>query len=155
MLFSLKHELGIKNFLHVAEISIVLPICNAEPERVFSFLWHAFSKECQLLKNDTLEDILCLRFDMDYKPSKYDHAMELLLSKYPNNNVRKRGHHLDRHYYPKKQKSCGQKNKLSVNVDLLQETISSSSQEEEERNIENININEISNEEWSDSDNEI
>ena len=126
MLFSLKHELGIKNFLHVAEISIVLPICNAELERVFSFLWHAFSKECRLLKNNTLEDILCLRSDMDYKPSKYDHAIELLLSKYPNNTVRKRSHHLDGHNYPKKRKSCGQKNKLSVNVDWLQETISSS-----------------------------
>ena len=60
MLFYLKHELDIKNFLHVAEISIALPICNAESERVFSFLWLAFSKERQLLKNDTLEDILRL-----------------------------------------------------------------------------------------------
>ena len=47
------------------------------------------------------------------------------------------------------------KKKLSVNVDLLYETISSSEEEEEERNIENININEISDEEWSDSDDEI
>ena len=38
MLFSLKHELGIKNFLHVAKISIALPICNAESERVFVFM---------------------------------------------------------------------------------------------------------------------
>ena len=42
-----------------------------------------------------------------------------------------------------------------MNVDLLHETISSSEEEEEERNIENININEISDEEWSDSDDEI
>ena len=43
-----------------------------------------------------------------------------------------------------------------MNVDLLHETISSSEEEEEEeRNIENININEISDEEWSDSNDEI
>ena len=155
MLFSLKHELGIKNFLHVAKILIALPICNAESERVFSFLWHAFLKEHQLLKNDTLEDILRLRSDMDYKPSKYNHVIELFLSEYPNGDLRKRGRHLDGHNYPKKWKSCGQKKKLNVKVDLLHETISSSSEEEEELNIENININEISDEEWSDSDNKI
>ena len=102
MLFSLEHELSIKKFLHVAEISIVLPICNAESERVFSFLWRAFSKERQLLKNDPLEDILSLRSDMDYKPSKYDHAIELFLSEYRNGDVRKRGRHLDGHNYPEK-----------------------------------------------------
>ena len=101
-----------------------------------------------------MEDILRLRSDMDYKPSKYDHAIELFLSEYPNGDVRKRGRHLDGHSYPEKRKSRGQKKKLSVNVDLLHETISSS-EEEEERNIENININEISDEEWSDSDDEI
>ena len=42
-----------------------------------------------------------------------------------------------------------------MNVDLLHETISLSEEEEEERNIENININEISDEEWSDSNDEI
>ena len=88
---------------------------------------------------------------MDDKPSKYDYAIESFLSEYPNGDVRKRGHHLDGHYYPKKRKSRGQKKRLSVNVDLLHETISSSSSEEEERNIENININKISYEEWSDS----
>ena len=155
MLFSLKHELGIKNFLHVAEISIALHICNAESERVFSFLWRAFSKERQLLKNDTLEDILRLRSDMDYKPSKYDHATELFLTEYPNGDVRKRGRHLDGHNYPKNEKVMDRKKKVSVNVDLLHETISLSEEEEEERNIENININEISDEEWSDSDDEI
>ena len=45
-----------------------------------------------------------------------------------------------------------------MNFDLLHETISSSSEEEEEAedlNIKNININEIYDEEWSESDNEI
>ena len=147
MLFSLKHELGIRNFLHIAEISIALPICNAESQRVFSFLWRAFSKDRQSLKNDTLEDILRLRSGMDYKPSKYDHANELFLSEYPNGDMRKRGRRLDGRNYPEKRKSRGKK-KLSVNVDLLHETISSSEEEEEEDlNIENININKISDKE--------
>ena len=102
MLFSLKHELGIKNFLQIAEISVALPICNAESERFFSFLWHAFSKDRQSLKNDTLEDILCLRSDMDYKPSKYDHAVKFFLPEYPNGDVRKRGGRLDGHNYREK-----------------------------------------------------
>ena len=83
-----------------------------------------------------MEDILRLRPDMDYKPSKYDHAIELFLSEYPNGDVRKRGRHLDGHNYPEKRKSRGQKKKLSVDVDLLHGTISSSSEEEEERNFE-------------------
>ena len=41
-----------------------------------------------------------------------------------------------------------------MNVDLLHKTVSSS-EEEEEHNIENININEITDEEWSDSDDKI
>ena len=65
--------------------------------------------------------------------------------------MRKRGRRLDGHNYPKKRKSYGQK-KPSVNLYLLHETISSSEKEEEDLNIENININEISDEEWSESD---
>ena len=60
MLFFLKHELGIRNILHIAKISIAFPICNAKSEEVFSFLWQAFSKDRQSSKNDTLEDILYL-----------------------------------------------------------------------------------------------
>ena len=55
----------------------------------------------------------------------------------------------------KNEKVVGRKKKLSVNVDLLHETISSSEEKEKERNIENININKIFDEEWSDSDDEI
>ena len=92
---------------------------------------------------------------MDYKPSKYDHAIELFLSEYPNGDMRKRGRPMVGHNYPKKRKSRGQK-KPSVNFDLLHETISSSEEEEEEDlNIEDININEISDEEGSESENQI
>ena len=41
-----------------------------------------------------------------------------------------------------------------MNVDLLRETISSSEAEEETLNIENINLNEISDNNWSDSEDE-
>ena len=41
-----------------------------------------------------------------------------------------------------------------MNVDLLHETISSSEDEEETVNIENINLNEISDNNWSDSEDE-
>ena len=65
--------------------------------------------------------------------------------------MRKRGRRLDGHNYPEKRKSCGQKKPI-VNLYLLPETISSSEKEEEDLNIENININEISDEEWCESD---
>ena len=41
-----------------------------------------------------------------------------------------------------------------MNVDSLHETISSSEDEEETVNIENINLNKISDNNWSDSENE-
>ena len=155
MFFSLKNELGITNVMHIAEISIALPICNAESERVFSFLWRAFSKDRQSLKNDTLEDILRLRSDMDFKADRYDHAIEMFLAEYPNGEVRKRARRLDGHNYPEKRKSCGKK-KIGVNVDLLCSTISSSSEDEAEviQSIQSININEISDDEWSESEEE-
>ena len=37
-LFKLKETLGIKNVLHLAEISLVIPLSNAETEHVYSFL---------------------------------------------------------------------------------------------------------------------
>ena len=56
---------------------------------------------------------------------------------------------------PKNEKVVDRKKKLRLTVDLLHETISSSEEEKEERNIENININEIYDEEWSGFDDEI
>ena len=39
---------------------------------------------------------------MDYKPSKYNHAIKLFLSEYPNGDMGERGQHLDGHNYPEK-----------------------------------------------------
>ena len=157
MLFSLEHELGNRNVLHIAEISIALPIRNAKFDSVFSFLCRVFSKDQQSFKNDTLEDILHLQSDMNFSARRYDHAIEMFLAEYLNGEVRKRPHHLDRHNYPNKRKSRGKKERSGMNVDLLRETISSSEDEEETINIEtlNINLNEISDDNWSDSEDEI
>ena len=95
---------------------------------------------------------------MDFSPSRYDHAIELFLSEYPNGEIRKRPRHLDGHNYPKKRKSRPGQNKNGPNVNLLHETISSSSSSEDEEenvNIADIDINEISDDNWSDSDDEI
>ena len=149
LLFSLKRVLEIRNILHIAEILIALTIYNAESEQVFSFLWQAFSKDRQSLKNNTLEDILRLRSDMNFSASKYDHAIEMFLAEYPNGEVRKRPCHLDGHNYPTKRKSHGKKERSGMNVDLLRETISVSEDEEE---TENINLSEILDDNWSDSE---
>ena len=59
-LFQLKSSLGLKNILHIAEICIVVPLSNAESERIFSYLWHQLSKERMSLNYETLERILQL-----------------------------------------------------------------------------------------------
>ena len=44
-LFKLKEILEIKNVLHLAEISLVIPLSNAKAECVYSFLWRVYTKE--------------------------------------------------------------------------------------------------------------
>lgn len=75
----------------------------------------------------------------------------MFLAEYLNGTVRKRLHHLDGHNYPGKRKSCCKKERSGMNVDLLCKTISSSEDEEE---TENISLNEISDDNWSDSEDE-
>ena len=77
----------------------------------------------------------------------------MFLAEYPNGEVRKRPCHLDGHNYPDKRKSCV-KERSGMNVDLLHETISCSEDEEETVNFENINLNKISDNNGSDSENE-
>ena len=83
--------------------------------------------------------------------SRLCHAIEMFLAEYPNVKVRKRPHHLDGHNYPDKRKSCCKKERSGMNVDLLCETISSSEDEEE---TENISLNKISDDNWSDLEDE-
>ena len=79
-LFARQTQLGISNIIHVAEISIAMPASNAETERVFSFLWRAFSKDRQSIKNENLENILRLRCDHDFSDAHYEHAIEMFLT---------------------------------------------------------------------------
>ena len=87
-LFCRGKTLVIENVLHLAEISLVLPTSNTETRCAFSFLWRTFFKERQSLKNVNLEHILRLRSDHDYSQERYEHAIELLLTRYPNEEVR-------------------------------------------------------------------
>ena len=96
------------NILHIAELCIVIPLSNAECERIFSFLWRQLTKERRRLGNDTLELILQLRSDKDFSPERYDHAIELFLSQYPDGTVRKRKRHVDGHTYPSERKKVNQ-----------------------------------------------
>ena len=101
-LFSCQNELCITNVLHVAEISLSIPLSNAETERVFSFLWQVFSKDRQALDNCTLENIIRLQSDKDFSPERYEHAIDLFLSTYQNGTVRKQMRRVDGMNYPKK-----------------------------------------------------
>ena len=65
--FCIGDDLGIHNLLHILEICLVAPLSNAESERVFSLLWHIFSKEHQSLKRDTLEILLHIELDSNQR----------------------------------------------------------------------------------------
>ena len=83
-LFQLKSGLGLKNILHIAEICIVVPLSNAESERIFSYLWRQLSKEGMSLNHQPLERILQLRSaGKDYRIETYDHAIDLFLTEFP------------------------------------------------------------------------
>ena len=154
-LFLIKEELGIQNILHIAELCIAVPISNAESERVFSFLWLIFSKERQSQENSTLENILRLRCDNNFSEERYKHAIDLFLREYPSGEVRKRSRRLDGHVYPKRvcKKRNGSDNgaskKVTEVIDELVPSSESESSEGEETTIHDINIQDISDDEWS------
>ena len=77
----------------------------------------------------------------------------MFLGEYPNREVRKRSQRLGGHNYPKKRKNVSKKTVAEIQIDLLQEAVSSS--DEEAANIEDIDLEEFSDEEWSDSENEV
>ena len=136
-LFTLKDMLGITNILHIAEICIAIPLSNAESEQIFSFCWRVFNKEWSSLKNSTLESLLRLRSDRDFAEERYEHAINIFLTEYPNGQVRKLPRHLDGHSYPSKRKAPSNRQGIVTNrLDSL---------------VTEIDVNEISDSEWSDS----
>ena len=76
-MFCIGHDLGIHNLLHVLEVCLAVPLSNAESERVFSFLWHTFSKEWQSVKHDTLEILLRIQSDINLHEEWYSDAVDV------------------------------------------------------------------------------
>ena len=120
-LFKLKHGLGLRNILHIAELCIAIPLSNAESERVFSYLWRQLSKERMSLNHETLERILQLRSSrQDYSLESYNHAIDLFLTEYPDGTVRKLGQHVDGHAYPAKWKKGNNGNSVPITLPSLE-----------------------------------
>ena len=138
----MKDTLGITNILHIAEICIAVPLSNAESERNFSFCWRVFNKERSSLKNSTLESLLRLRSDRDFAEERYEHAINMFLTEYPNGQVRKRPRHLDGHSYPSKRKAPSNRQGIVSLGDITNRLDSL---------VTEIDVNEISDSEWSDS----
>ena len=75
------------------------------------------------LGNDTLELILRLHNDKNVSPERYDHAIELFLTQYPDGTVRKRRRHIEGHNYPIQRKTTGKGNQLP-SLDRISEILS-------------------------------
>ena len=85
----MKETLGIKNILHLAEISTLILLSNAEAERVHSFLWRVYTKEQTRPNNSTLEDVLRVRDDRDFSDKQYKKTIELFMTKKQDGTKRK------------------------------------------------------------------
>ena len=153
-LFKIKETLGIKNVLHLAEISLVIPLSNAEAERVYSFLWRVYTKERTRLNNSTLEDILRVRGDRDYSDEKYEKAIELFMTNNPDGTERKRTRRPAGHNYPSNRKTTKKSVREESQVAALSELVRSSDEEEvtDYVNVEDIPLSDISLSDSSDGD---
>ena len=94
-------------------------------------------KERHSLSHNTLERLLQLRCD-----ENYEHAIELFLHKYPDGTVRKRSRHIDGHVYTKKQR---RNDDAATSAETMNQLLTVGS-------IENIPLSDISDNEWTDSD---
>ena len=96
-----------KNIFHIAKICVSIPLSNAEYERIFSFLWRQLTKDRLSMNNETLERALQFRFGTgDYSIEQYDHAIDLFLTEYPDETVRKKRRQPDGDNYPSKRKKA-------------------------------------------------
>ena len=155
IIFRIGHDLGIQNLLHVLELCLVVPLSNAESERVFSLLWRIFSKERQSMKHDTLELLLHVRSDDDQSKERYKEAVEMFLSEYPDGTIRKKKRHLQGHVYPAERKSTKKQSHNPATV-LIDMSFSDEEQQEEDalRAPEDLPLDGIYDDEWSSSDDE-
>ena len=162
VLFEKKMSLGLSNLLHVVELCIVIPLGNAEVERIFSLLWRIFCKERSSLSNKVQEDLLRLRGSVVAKEVvDYADAIELFLTEYPDGNVRKRCRRTSGRAYPLKRKSRLKKPRMDI-LTTINDLVSSSDDEDSDESsgsnalISDIDLDQISDDsdEWS-SDDEI
>ena len=106
-------------------------------------------KERGRLGNDTLELILQLCNDKNFSSERYDHAIQLFLSQYPDGTVRKRKRRVDGHTYPSERKKKVNENQL-LSLDRISQLL------ERKEPIENIDLELISSsDEESSSDSDI
>ena len=151
-LFMKQKELNIENIIHVAEICIAVPLSNAETERVFSFLWKVFAKERQSLKNRALENTLILRCDTNTSPERYSHAIDLFLSVNPSGQIRKGSRrtcgYQERHAKVRRKNNTPFRSPTSAIEQLV-------SSEEDETEDEAPNVEEISCDDWTSSDEDL
>ena len=80
---------------------------------------------------------------------RYEHAIDLFLSTYPNGTVHKQGRQVDGIQYPPRRKVRRTENSPRVSS-VLDELVPSSDEEQEEiQSVEEINLASISSDEWS------
>ena len=115
-----------------------------------------FSKDRQSFKNENLEHVLRLRCDNNFSDERYEHAIELFLTEHPNGEVRQNPRRVAGHQYPKKRKTCSITKPDAAKALCLLVTSSDEedmdTQEEQVNEISDINFDMISDDEWTDSD---
>ena len=79
IIFHIGDDLRICNLLHILEICLLTHLSNAASGRVFSLMPHIFSKECQSLKQDTLELFLHIRSGNHQSNYRYEDAVNMFL----------------------------------------------------------------------------
>ncbi|XP_057294742.1 uncharacterized protein LOC130623291 [Hydractinia symbiolongicarpus] len=151
-MFTLREKLQLQNILQLVEICLVIPISNAEVERVFSGFTKMMTRDRLSLKNESQEAILRVRGDRNFKPSRYDKAVTMFLNQYPNGEVRKRARRLDGHKFHRRRRA---KKVLPVIVPLSDDDGKSDDDDcNQNPQQELVNLSDISSDEsqWSESD---
>ena len=89
-----------------------------------------------------MEDILRLRCERDFSAERYLHAVELFLNEHPNGELRCERLRPDGHDYPKERKRKRMEQSRQTRFDISSD---------EGENIEDINLGDISSDEWTES----
>ena len=113
-------------------------------------LWRVFSKERQSLKNKALENALILRSETDTSPNRYRAAIDMFLNVHPNGEVRKNSRRPDG-YEPRPKKARKELSGSSA-TRAIENLVSSDEEEEEENEIPSVD--EISDDDWTSSEDE-